>query len=928
MSSPPSSSSSNSQRTARRTPSDSDGSKLQIRVVPYSPPRLGEKEGESSSRARPSGVGSDKDRPANLEPFGNPFQKASTGSSTGSESRGKESHQGASLSPQPSPKSPASSLATVKGKGVSGSKLGSDSSGAEHPAPPATPAHSRSSYGSSIRHVNAPSSQYGGTASPASSWKQSQSVSREINVHSDKTFSVVLRPTNKRASDKSGSTLRSPIHSYASTASQPSSHERVSFDVPTDDPSSPLSSLTDRSVSPYTPGYPAASSEIPADHIGASPWNYRMVGGLRKVPNNPEASAKGKEKEQPTRPLPPLPETTVTLPSPEQESPPPLSTKQSFASEVSESTIGEAANYKIIRESPAPTIDEPANYEVIERSPTDSENSEEDSPIAASSPNYRVFGQSSPAQTVASSSAQPPVDTPASQQFFDTPFDTPASQNFVVHGDPSPAPSVFTPSRRPRAHTSADSLVSEVRQQYSQESLRIAPLRPRRQTSAERFGYYKQHSRESLRGRAHSLSSASSFVSLDSAATPNVVRLHNTPSISSIRRPERKLSWAQSSSGPSRQPRMEEHQWSSQLSTVPSENESSERGSRLLSRASNPDRTSSGFGSRHSRHMRSISSSILENLEVSPSHSRSNSRTESILDRPSPTYVRSPRELPSPPIRTVRDHDEHGDGLADLDHLQQLQSKSSRSRLGFSRRSSNHSMRSSVGSITSATIPAWARVYYGSGERRWLASPSIRSDGGDSRPGSAFGPSASPSQQQGIRNPRRRPRDLWSPDGRPSSMEISPIQGGLGTLRQGPKKKTSSIWSPHLRRDRRASGYSMWQPPSVSWSAESGMFGKRNIQVVMFVVGFVFPFAWMIAAFLPLPPKPSLEMQVRDQSTTQFYIPEEPIPFQSRIACVDDSRFQSARWWRNLNRFMSIIGLLILGAVIALVVIGLRENWS
>jgi hypothetical protein len=79
-----------------------------------------------------------------------------------------------------------------------------------------------------------------------------------------------------------------------------------------------------------------------------------------------------------------------------------------------------------------------------------------------------------------------------------------------------------------------------------------------------------------------------------------------------------------------------------------------------------------------------------------------------------------------------------------------------------------------------------------------------------------------------------------SPD--QGSMEISPAPQGhdyrvFRTLRQ----KTSSIWSPHLQPDRRATRYSVWDPPSVSWSADSGPLGKRNAQVLLFIVGFIFP---------------------------------------------------------------------------------------
>jgi hypothetical protein len=75
-------------------------------------------------------------------------------------------------------------------------------------------------------------------------------------------------------------------------------------------------------------------------------------------------------------------------------------------------------------------------------------------------------------------------------------------------------------------------------------------------------------------------------------------------------------------------------------------------------------------------------------------------------------------------------------------------------------------------------------------------------------------------------------------------MEISPApapQGHDYRVFRTLKQKTSSIWSPHLQTDRRATRYSVWDPPSVSWSADSGMLGKRNAQVVLFILGFILP---------------------------------------------------------------------------------------
>lgn len=160
-------------------------------------------------------------------------------------------------------------------------------------------------------------------------------------------------------------------------------------------------------------------------------------------------------------------------------------------------------------------------------------------------------------------------------------------------------------------------------------------------------------------------------------------------------------------------------------------------------------------------------------------------------------------------------------------------------------------------------------MYYGSGERRFFApSESNLSLSGDSRPSTAGLRSASGSPltdhhfpqsihsarrraQDGARHPstHRQQRQPFSDD---ASMDIHPLpQMEEFRIARGLRRITSSIWSPHLRMDRRASRYSIWEPPSVNWSAESGLLGKRNAQVILFIAGFVFPFGES-ARILPL----------------------------------------------------------------------------
>ncbi|KAI1757453.1 hypothetical protein F4782DRAFT_130236 [Xylaria castorea] len=900
------SSSSHSQRTPLHERTNSENNKLQIRLVPYTPPKI-EAE-EAGSR------GPETETPTSDAVFHSTKDRTSSSSTL----FGRERFIGSALSSPSSSPSPVTSSTWVKGKGVSESRLVSDSSGIEHPAPPAR-AVLRTSHGSYIRHVNAPTQQsHGqhddGAASSSTYTKPVSRRNRAISINSDKTFSLV-KLSNTRVSTGSESTVKSYSHSNTSAFS---SHEETSFDAHTDDhPSSLFSSLAERSVSPSSPGASATPSKLHEDHIAsASPWNYRMIGGLRKVPKTPDSRAKGKEKEILTERLPILSETTTTARVSEPSSP--LTLKPSFTTEHSDSASDDATNYKVIGRSSPPL--------------PDSDSIDVPSSSSSSSSNYRLFGQSSDPQSFASSPArgQGVLDTPGSKNFIvhDNPYtaseqtvlETPGSKNFVLHSNVSSSSSLYHLPRAPRSQTSYDSFGQELDGKYSQESLVIPPLRPHQRSSSENL-HLNRTSRETVHGRSNSYSSISSIITQDTGL--NVVRLVHTPSASSSLR---QALWAGRSTAPPKS-RMDMHQWSSQLSTVQSESEGSDRGSRMTSLGS--------LGGRGSRNIQSISSSLFDNLEPTQAiqtHSRSGS-----LEQPGGVFMRGARELPSPPVRTVRDHDEHGDGLADLQQMHQLLSKSSRTRLGFlSRHSSDRSSRSTAssrtGSFSTNSIPTWARVYYGSGERRWLASTSMIAEvDDDSPPQSPWSPGFSPPPEQyvqNIHNPRRRPREAQDIGPQPFPSETA--QPEIGDIRRKPKKKSSSIWSPHLRPDNRTSRYSLWQPPSETWSAENRILGRRNIQLVLFVLGFIFPFAWMIAAFLPLPPKPQFDMQERDKSVTPFRAREDSRAelLYGRVAPIDDSLYQSARWWRNLNRYMSIIGLLILGAIAALSVVGVKQRWG
>lgn len=162
-------------------------------------------------------------------------------------------------------------------------------------------------------------------------------------------------------------------------------------------------------------------------------------------------------------------------------------------------------------------------------------------------------------------------------------------------------------------------------------------------------------------------------------------------------------------------------------------------------------------------------------------------------------------------------------------------------------------------SIFANAVPAWARVYYRCDERMVNSAISLI-DG--SRPPSARPPT--PHAHANILNciptinqpairareirqgPRRDPTDPrthWV-DG-PEPREASPLS----------TRNLTTSWSPHLYPDRTViqTADTTWTAPSLDSVAEP-MFGRRNIQVYLFCLGFICPPSeFLVASSLALP---------------------------------------------------------------------------
>lgn len=551
--------------------------------------------------------------------------------------------------------SPAAWGSSYPGSAFALEQSGSDVSAELYPPKPQAPP------GSSVTTPH--QSQQGDHSRPSTATSsRSKSLTRKrkhVALNPDnKTFRVLDVDQQDEAQTESG--FKPP----SSTASF-SSHGRLSFDPHgIDAPARSPTSWALRSTAATTPEIASRESTTPslADHITNSPWNYRFVGGLRKVPKTPDLKQKAVSSSD-THP-PRMPEI-----SEDPKITPTLSAKPSFQSNSSNSTISETSNYKVYGSSPTPyhPVIPPSSgnsdQQLNEQSYTESqiENYQDTAPPSSSESNYHILSYSSPAVS--------DIDPP--------------SENYQLRGDPSPSPSYAAVS-------------SPAGPAYSRESLVVPPLQPKAKRSTERFGYYKSRSRESL--RTGSLTSISSVLSQEAAQGILTSSLGNQlPSVNLL---SASSSWTPSTAVNPARTHMQAHPhtWSSQLSTVPSESDAgTDRESRSWS--DGHGRRSGGFPSSHSLQMASIGSSSRRD----EGHSRTNS-----LEPPQSIYARS-----SP--RLVEGQDEHGDGITDM---QDLRVRTSRPRVSdfysvISETGRTNTMRSTTSSransLLSSSIPTWAR---------------------------------------------------------------------------------------------------------------------------------------------------------------------------------------------------------------------------
>lgn len=327
------------------------------------------------------------------------------------------------------------------------------------------------------------------------------------------------------------------------------------------------------------------------------------------------------------------------------------------------------------------------------------------------------------------------------------------------------------------------------------------------------------------------------------------------------------------------------------------------------------------------------------------------SETESMVEMPQALNIRTRNAISSSTSNILEaDRREATDMISDL-RGPWLHNKTSGILSMLSGSSRSNSTKSFVlrrpnssGSLnTTIRFPGWARRYYSRGPSDSFYSlgpePSNPNLSETSRPSPAVTPCVQQSSPSSFRprtragkNPREShllpgigplvsnpsqnrlslPLDPVDPRSHWSGAEQAAIQAELQD-RPPVGSCFPSQWSPHLFTDNRASGRNRWLAPSVDEKGAPA-FTWRDAHMLGFVLGFVFPISWFVAAFLPLPPKPAMKEIGHDLEAGGPTLQQQ---LDHRTALGDEIRYANLRWWRNLNRFMSCVGLVVIAIIVS-----------
>ncbi|KAL7274626.1 hypothetical protein RUND412_002458 [Rhizina undulata] len=218
------------------------------------------------------------------------------------------------------------------------------------------------------------------------------------------------------------------------------------------------------------------------------------------------------------------------------------------------------------------------------------------------------------------------------------------------------------------------------------------------------------------------------------------------------------------------------------------------------------------------------------------------------------------------------------------------------------------SKRSSTPSFSSRQFPAWARYFYG---KRGGKGLSIIEPEMESKPGSRNG---SPEIGIAVFDSSAQLQRQTSDDSMAIAEIIPPppaVYNPYGSRRTASRSSIPGIdWIGSRTRDPEIA--TTWSMPHLDHTPLT-RFENVDRQLILFCLGFILPICWIVAAFLPLPIP-------RGSSRTAAPAAID-IESSSSWTVEELRRYENARWWRRINRILSVGGLCVIGAIIALVIV-------
>ena len=128
---------------------------------------------------------------------------------------------------------------------------------------------------------------------------------------------------------------------------------------------------------------------------------------------------------------------------------------------------------------------------------------------------------------------------------------------------------------------------------------------------------------------------------------------------------------------------------------------------------------------------------------------------------------------------------------------------------------------------------------------------------------------------------------------------------------------------PRLAPTKRSSyRLSAWRAPSFVESLDTLLKSRCNRQILLFALGFVCPLLWMVGAVLPIPKKPISAEGLHDVSVAGSEDDIQTAMMKHEAGDAErrwreEKAWLKGRWWRWLNRIMSLVGVGVVAAVVS-----------